>query len=149
MVEGERPPALAGIGQVGQRPAREVVDDVDLVTLDEQPVDQGGTDEAGPARHHCAHVRISLTRYPFAVDHGSRGDHRAGAQYRHGADVAGCPTVACGPITEPSTFASAATWHPSIRTESTTAAPVSITDPGTEHAAHHACAFGDLTVVER
>ena len=40
-----------------------------------------------------------------------------------------CPTVARGPKMEPATLASAATWLPSISTESTTTARASITEP--------------------
>ena len=38
-----------GIGQVGERPSGQVVDDIDRLTLDDQPVDEVGADEPGPA----------------------------------------------------------------------------------------------------
>ncbi len=60
VMDVERPaPALAGVGQVGQRTGREVVDDVDLVALGQEPVDQVRTDEARAAGHEGAHDRPS------------------------------------------------------------------------------------------
>ena len=86
VVNGERPPcAPPGIGQIGQRPGREIVDDVDLVTLHEESVHQCRADEPGSTRHHRAHREISLARDSFAVDHRPRGDHRA----RHPAPTRG------------------------------------------------------------
>ena len=50
LVEGELVAGVGpGLGQVGQRAGREVVDHVDGVALGQQPVDEGGADEAGAA----------------------------------------------------------------------------------------------------
>ena len=57
LVEGELVgrPARA-VGQVGQRPGRQVVDHVDGMALGQQPVDEVRADEAGSAGHHRLHA---------------------------------------------------------------------------------------------
>ena len=46
MVDGQCPAgAPSGIGQIGEGAGGEVVDDIDLMALDQQPIHQGGPDE--------------------------------------------------------------------------------------------------------
>ena len=54
-----------GVGQVGQGAGRQVVDHVDGMSLGQQPVDQGRTDEPGPAGDQRAHRQTpAATRSP-------------------------------------------------------------------------------------
>ena len=79
-----------GLGQVGERAAREVVDDVDAVALGEQAVDQGRPDEPRPAGDQCPHQPSSGIRTPVSwapsgtthvvADDGAAVEHRAGAR---------------------------------------------------------------------
>ena len=62
VVDRERVPARAPrIGQVREASGREVVDDVDLVTLGQQPVDEVRPDEARATRDERAHQTGSGT----------------------------------------------------------------------------------------
>ena len=57
------PPAAArASARLHERPRGQVVDDVDLVPLDQQPVDEGRPDEPGAPCHHRAHAPPSLLR---------------------------------------------------------------------------------------
>jgi hypothetical protein len=47
-----------GIGQVGERPGGQVVDDVDRLALDDEPVDEVGADEPGPADDEDGPLRV-------------------------------------------------------------------------------------------
>ena len=59
--------ARARVGEVGERAGREVVDDVDVAALGEQPVDERRADEAGPARDERSHPgRHDLDRHAGA-----------------------------------------------------------------------------------
>ena len=51
VVEAQRAARGAGVGEVGERPGRQVVDDVDLVALGEEAVDEVRPDEARAAGH--------------------------------------------------------------------------------------------------
>ena len=73
-----RPGGLgAGVGEVGQRPGGQVVDDVDGATLGDQPLDEVRADEPGAAddqhaagrRRHSAGwgTRLSATRSPSEI----------------------------------------------------------------------------------
>ena len=92
MVDGQGAPgAAAGIGQVGERPGREVIDDVDLISLDEEPVHQVRPDESRSSCHQRAHARVFLPCDALAVDHRSGRDHGVGAEDRHRADIGALP----------------------------------------------------------
>ncbi len=57
VVDGQGPPcAPSSLRQVGERPGRKVVDDIDLVALDEQAVHQVGADEPCSPGDKRAHV---------------------------------------------------------------------------------------------
>ena len=79
----------SGLGQVGQRAARQVVDHVDAVALGQQPVDERRADEPGAAGDQCLHPallgdpdpgQLSAGRHHDVIAHdGARFEHRAGA----------------------------------------------------------------------
>ncbi len=64
-VEAHAAPAPR-LGQVGQVPLGEVVDDHDLVALGLEPVDQVGAEEASPTGHDDEHPDSLL--WPVAAD---------------------------------------------------------------------------------
>ena len=131
MVDGERPAGAAfAVSQVGQRPRREVVDDVDFVALDKQAIHEVGPDEARTSRHERWHGAPVLARDTLAVDHRSGGHHRVGAENRHRPDVSPLADNGTGAHDGTGHLGFAATWQPSMRTESVTTAPDVITVPG-------------------
>ena len=92
MVDGQGTPgAAAGIGQVRERPGREVVDDVDLISLDEEPVHQVRPDETRSSCHERAHARVFLPCDALAVDHRSGRDHGVGTEDRHRTNIGALP----------------------------------------------------------
>ena len=54
--EKRRSPTRARIGEVGETPAREIVDDVDRPAVGQQPIGQRGPDEAGAAGDETLHT---------------------------------------------------------------------------------------------
>ncbi len=129
VVNGQRPPCTPPrIGQVGERAGREVIDDIDLMSFDEQSIDQGRADETSSSRHHRAHPRfLAFTRSPSTSVPDATTAPAPNTEI--GRTSARWPTMARGPSIEPATLAFAATWLPSISTESMTTAPASITEP--------------------
>ncbi len=121
-----------GVGQVGQGAGGQVVDHVDGVALGQEPVDQGRADEAGPAGDQRAHgqtpatIRSPSMTVPDAVTAPAPITERAWITHRW-------PTMAPGPITEPSTVALDATRAPGRSTEPTTEAPFFDHRAGPDH----------------
>jgi len=104
LVEAERVRAIRPrVGQVGQRAAGEVVDDVDRMSLGQQAVDERGADEAGAS-----------TSSPTTVRSVSRADP---------------PIRERAPTTDPSITAPAPMRDPGRTTESRTTAPGPISTP--------------------
>ena len=60
--ENLRLPSDRGVGEVRERAGRQVVDDVDVPALGEQPVGERGADEPGSAGHERLHVALLRRR---------------------------------------------------------------------------------------
>src|SRR5438270_635179 len=88
-----------GHRQVGEVPRRQIVDHVDAVPLGQQPVDEVGADEAGPARDQGPHGQ-ALTRPPRTQVPASTV--AAAPTTVRSATSAPSPTRARSPRTEPS-----------------------------------------------
>src|SRR4029077_8403590 len=99
-----------------QGPGREVVDDVDLLTLGQEPLDQAGADEAGPAGDEHPHETIPPP--------GPGASTRAPVSRSPGGTTAPGPTMVT-----PDTAAPASTWAPAATTESVTSAPAPMWAP--------------------
>src|SRR4029450_6848313 len=117
-------PVGPGLGQVGQRSARQVVEHVDLVPLGQQPIDQGRSDEPRPSRHQSLHNDLVSCPRPDGARQLSTGTRTPSRR-------APASTVSPSPITvPPTTSAPAATTAPSPRTESSSRAAAPTRAPG-------------------
>src|SRR3546814_8741956 len=111
----------AGLGQVGQVAAREVVDHVDAVALGEEPVDERRADEAGAAGDEGLHDWASGRRTPERWAPSSTVT--SSPRTVPASMCAPRPIVARGPRTESATMAPARTVAPGRRTDRDPIAP--------------------------
>src|SRR4029450_2338438 len=117
-------PVGPGLGQVGQRSARQVVEHVDLVPLGQQPIDQGRSDEPRPSRHQSLpnHL-VSVPPAPAPPPPSPPAATTAPSPRTESSSRAAAPTRAPGRSTDRSTLAPASTTVPGPSTERTTDAP--------------------------
>ena len=146
LVEGELVgPIGPGRGQVGQRPARQVVDHVDGMALGQEPVDQVRADEPGTAGHQRPHTGVLMPASLAASSRpsttrnssrrvGRRGQDRPPSTTDRAETTQRGPPPRAGPRTEPVTGGpSVAPVHRAGAPSPPPTAPFSTTLPAPMH----------------
>src|SRR6202034_3247210 len=110
-----------GVRQVGEGPGGQVVHHIDVVSLGEQPVDQGGANETSPAGDEGFHGASAGTRPASTWVPG--GTTAASPTTERWVTTAPAPMRAPRPTIEHRTWAPAAMTASSKHTELATEAP--------------------------
>src|SRR3954454_9828699 len=130
-------PLRSGVGEVGERTGRQVVDGVDIAPLGEQAVHERRTDEPCAPRDHDPHrAQPSLAPSPASGRRIRAPDARAPAPSSAPAPmmvwseaIAPAPSIAPSPTTESMASASGPRRACGCTTERNTRAPPSTTAP--------------------